>query len=89
MYIEEERRNFNSTSEMREYWLSKYVDNLYRSMNDDPEDAYGKGNGNEIKTGKSVIGSLRCTYIQPLLRPDCKDREAVIPNFQRRLYRET
>lgn len=44
-------------NQMQSYWLEKYEDNLFHSMDANAFNAYGEGAGNEIGTGK--IGALK------------------------------
>lgn len=48
---------FRTVSEMQNYWLYCYEDNLIHPMDANAETAYGEGAGNEIDSGK--IGALK------------------------------
>ena len=50
-------RTFSDVSEMQNYWLKDYKDNLIHPMDANAEKAYGEGAGNEITNGK--IGALK------------------------------
>ncbi len=48
---------YKQSSGMKAYWLDDYKDNLIHPMDKTAKDAYGKGAGNEITSGK--IGALK------------------------------
>lgn len=57
-------KEFQNTTEARRYNLESFEDNLYKPMSQSVYDAYGKGSGNEISSGKmnSVRSSSALTY---------------------------
>lgn len=57
-------RKFQCTSEMRNYYLDNLNDNLFRPMDETAFDAYGKGSGSEVDSGKmkALRSSSALTY---------------------------
>lgn len=57
-------RSYQTGSEARTYYLENLVDNLYQPMDKIAENAYGRGTGNEISSGKmnALRSSSALTY---------------------------
>lgn len=55
---------FQNTSEMRKFYLKNLNDNFYRPMDESAFEAYGKGSGSEIDSGKmnALRSSSALTY---------------------------
>lgn len=57
-------RRFQCTSEMRNYYLENLDDNLFRPMDESALEAYAKGSGSEVSSGKmnALRSSSALTY---------------------------